>query len=73
MGTYSDESPDAGVGERVANSVKKIVASVANSTAPRSVVERKVKLQDQEGQQDPESLARMRRGQSTDTNNSYNF
>ena len=71
MGTYSDEAPDASIADRLRSSVKKI----ADYVAPDPNNARKIRGQvaAAEGQQDQESLARMRRGQSTDTNNSYNF
>ena len=34
MGTYDDESPDAGIGERVANSVRKIAQAVMPHKEP---------------------------------------
>jgi hypothetical protein len=75
MGTYSDEDPNAGVGERLVNAIRKTVKSASQLAAPRSVAEIKQREQDatDEGQHDPSTLARMRTGQSSDTNNSYNF
>jgi len=69
MGTYDDESPDAGIGEKVANSIRKTVKAVADLAAPRSIVNRKQKLE--EGMHDDDTLARMRAGQSTDSDNNY--
>jgi hypothetical protein len=37
MGTYDDESPDASITDRIANSVRKTVADVAQLASPRSV------------------------------------
>jgi hypothetical protein len=39
MGTYSDESPDASVGERLASSIKKTVQGLANVAAPKSITQ----------------------------------
>lgn len=73
-GTYSDEDPNAGVGERLVNAIRKTVKGVSDLTAPRSVTDAKARTDEAvEGQQDPSTLARMRTGQSSDTNNSYNY
>jgi hypothetical protein len=71
MGTYSDESPDAGIAEKLRNSVKKI----ADYVAPDTNNARKIRAQVEqvEGQHDPSTLARMRTSQSSDWNNSYNY
>jgi hypothetical protein len=51
----------------ISGALRDLVKSVARATAPRSVVERKTKLQDDEDA----ALGRMREGQSTDSNNNY--
>lgn len=75
MGTYSDEDPNAGVGERLVNAVKKTVSGVARLAAPHSVTDIKAREAEavDEGQHDPSTLARMRQGQTSDSNNSYNY
>lgn len=74
-GTYGDESPDASIGERVSNSVKKIVSDVAQLSAPRSVAARKANVDDQlaESVGGDDKVGRMKAAQSTDRDNSYSY
>ena len=51
----------------LSGAIKDVVDVAVKAFGPRSVVQRKQKLQDQED----ESLGRMREGQSTDSNNNY--
>lgn len=74
-GTYADESEDASIGERVSNSVKKIVRGVATLAAPHSVTDRKASVDSQveasTGGND--KIGRMKQAQSTDRDNSYSY
>lgn len=72
MGTYSDESPDATVGERLVNSVKKIGRQLtgARSTPPMGAANPdNAGAMEAAGQHPDEYLARARAGQSTDRDN----
>jgi hypothetical protein len=74
-GTYADEDPNAGVVERTANSIRKIVSSLANSAAPKSITQRKQRIDSAvdsaDGSHDDDTLSRWRSNQSTDRDNSY--
>jgi hypothetical protein len=47
--------------------IKDVISSTASYIAPRSIKERKVRLQ----QEEDNAMGRMREGQSTDSNNNY--
>jgi len=69
MGTYSDESPDASIGERIANSIKKTVADVAQLAAPHSVTD--IKARNDAAEDANTSSNTGPSGQSTDAYNKY--
>lgn len=74
MGTYSDEDPNAGIGEKFVNALRKTVKGVSDLTAPRSITQIKPRHDmEEEGAQDPDTIARMHNAQTTDHNNSYNY
>jgi len=66
----ADKQPVRGVSHAspgLAGAIKDVISSTASYIAPRSIKERKVRLQDAED----EAMGRMREGQSTDSNNNY--
>lgn len=72
MGTYSDEDPNAGVGERVVSSIKKVGKQLvgARSTPPMGAANAaNADAMAAAGQHPDEYLARARAGQSTDRDN----
>lgn len=54
----------------VSGAIKDAVAAIADATAPRSLRNRSQNVADSVGD---DTLARMRRGQSTDSNNDYSY
>lgn len=71
MGTYDDESPDAGFVEKIKNSVSKVVSDVASLASPAALRSRKSKVDEASGDHSDDYLARARAGQSTDSSNDY--
>lgn len=71
-GTYADESPDASIGERLANSIRKIVGNTAAGTPPVGTGGR-AREQAITKATDDAALGRMKQAQSTDRDNSYSY
>jgi hypothetical protein len=69
-GTYADEDPNASIGEKIANSVKKTVAGVAQLASPRSVAEIRPRTEQASSDADTASNAGSQ-AQSTDSYNKY--
>lgn len=69
-GTYADENPDASVGERFVNSIKKTVSDVAQLAAPHSVTDAKARVDAATSDSDTPSNTGPT-GQSTDAWNKY--
>lgn len=70
MGTYSDEDPNASIGEKLGGSVKKIVSDIARLTSPHSVTDIKPRTDQATSDADTPSNTGPT-GQSTDAFNKY--
>lgn len=69
-GMYGDESPNASIGEKLVNSVKKTVAGVAQLASPRSVAAIKPRTEEAVNDAETPSNAGVQ-AQSTDSYNKY--
>ena len=69
-GTYADESPDAGIGERVANSVRKIAQAIMPHKEPVTMGGNNPANKEAADEAGVESNTG-RSGQSTDAYNKY--
>lgn len=75
-GTYSDESEDSSIGDRLANSVKKIAKAVMPRANPVTIGGNNSNNADtirEAGTEDNSNIGRMKQAQSTDRDNGYSY